>query len=129
MGEQPPMENLSLTQKLLVATAWVDGKLGDAEAQFLRRVLANGSVSVAEIEECLAGPTLDPGEVVKQFGHSQAGEEVLREVLRMCMADGSLDAAEVDFAERLADQLGLAGKPLQAIRAQVTQELGLVANS
>jgi uncharacterized tellurite resistance protein B-like protein len=123
------MENLSLTQKLLVATAWADGKLGASEARFLRQVLANGSVSVAEIEECLAGPTLDPTEIVQQFTRETIGEEILREVLRMCLADGKLDTAERDLVQRLAEQLGLAGDPLHAIRSQVSQELGLVASS
>ena len=114
------MGNLSSTQQLLVATAWADGRLDPGEAEFLRRVLANGSVSVEQIESCLHSPTVNLDEVLAQFSEMQVGEEVMREVLRMCFIDEVLELTELDLIERLAGRLGLDSERLEALRLEVT---------
>lgn len=115
------MANLNPTQRLLVATAWVDGHLDEREARFLRRALANGSVSVQEIEGCLARPGESLEEVLKEFGEQAAPEEVLREVMRMCFADEILEAEEFALIERVSNHLGLDEATLEQLRQELVQ--------
>ena len=121
------MDNLTSTQRLLVATAWVDGRLEASEAEFLRRVLANGQVTVEQIEACLQAPTITLGDVLPQLPEQHSGEDVMREVLRMCFVDGVLAHAELDLMVRLSSQLGVSDQRLAVLRQEISQESPLRA--
>ncbi|MFN8609678.1 MAG: TerB family tellurite resistance protein [Vulcanimicrobiota bacterium] len=114
------MSNLSPIQELLVAAAWADGQLAEKEALFLRRVLANGCVSVSQIEACLSGPTVELGEVLSRLSVGAAGEEVMREVLRMLQSDGDLHSKEKDLVSRLAQHLEFSPEKVDKIRRELT---------
>ncbi|MBS2036248.1 TerB family tellurite resistance protein [bacterium] len=114
------MSTLSPIQELLVAAAWADGQLAEKEALFLRRVLANGSVSVSQIEACLSGPTVELGEVLSRLSVGSAGEEVMREVLLMLQSDGALHSKEQDLITRLAQHLEFSAEKVEKIRRELT---------
>lgn len=114
------MSNLSPIQELLVAAAWADGQLAEKEALFLRRVLANGSVSVSQIEACLNGPTVELSEVLTRLSVGAAGEEVMREVLRMLQSDGALHNKEQELVSRLAQHLEFTPEKVEDLRRQLT---------
>ena len=113
------MSNLSPIQELLVAAAWADGQLVEKEALFLRRVLANGSVSVSQIEACLTAPTVEFGDVLSRLSVGSAGEEVMREVLRMLQSDGALHSKEKDLITRLAQHLKFTQEKVEEIRREL----------
>ena len=113
------MSNLSPIQELLVAAAWADGHLADKEALFLRRVLANGNVSVSQIEACLTAPTVEFGDVLGRLSVGSAGEEVMREVLRMLQSDGDLHTKEQDLITRLAQHLEFPPEKVDKIRREL----------
>ena len=114
------MSNLSPIQELLVAAAWADGHLAEKEALFLRRVLANGSVSVSQIEACLSAPTVELGEVLARLSVGSAGEEVMREVLRMFQSDGALHSKEQDLIRRLAQHLEFSPEKVERMQRELT---------
>lgn len=113
------MSNLSPIQELLVAAAWADGQLAEKEALFLRRVLANGCVSVSQIEACLTAPTVEFGDVLGRLSVGSAGEEVMREVLRMLQSDGDLHSQEKDLISRLAQHLEFSPEKVEKIRREL----------
>jgi len=113
------MSNLSPIQELLVAAAWADGHLAEREALFLRRVLANGCVSVSQIEACLSAPTVEFGDVLSRLSVGSAGEEVMREVLSMLQSDGDLHSKEQDLIARLAQHLEFSPEKVDEIRRQL----------
>ena len=115
------MSNLSPIQELLVAAAWADGHLAEKEALFLRRVLANGCVSVSQIEACLTAPTVEFSEVLSRLSVGSAGEEVMREVLRMLQSDGALHSKEQDLVTRLAQHLEFTQEKVEEIRRELVQ--------
>lgn len=110
----PNAAGLSPTQALMVAVAWVDGRLEERESLFLRQVLANGTVSVETIEACLAGPTVSLEEALADLPHQ--GEEILGEVLRLCFADDVLEFEEMELIDRLAQHLRVSPERLEALR-------------
>jgi len=114
---EPPelMSNLSVLQELMVATAWADGRLDQREAEILRRVLANGQVSVSEIETCLREPTVDLDSVLNRITSGPQREEIMREVLLMCAVDGEMASWELVLIGRLAGHLGLTPEQLQEL--------------
>jgi len=114
------MSNLNATQKLLVATAWIDGQLDDREAHFVRRILANGMVSVDEIEACLRHPIFLLDEVLAELPASIPPADVLREVLKMCFADDILEADEFELIQRLSQHLGVNEDQLEELRLEVS---------
>lgn len=114
------MSNLSPIQELLVAAAWADGQLAEQEALFLRRVLANGCVSVSQIEACLSAPTVEFGDVLGRLSVGSAGEEVMGEVLRMLQSDGVLHTKEQDLVSQLAHHLEFSPEKVEKIRRELT---------
>ncbi|MBX3172527.1 MAG: TerB family tellurite resistance protein [Candidatus Eremiobacteraeota bacterium] len=114
------MSNLSPIQELLVAAAWADGQLAEKEALFLRRVLANGCVSVSQIEACLSAPTVEFEEVLNRLSVGGAGEEVMREVLRILQSDGALHSNEQDLISRLAQHLEFSPEKVEKMRRELS---------
>lgn len=113
------MNNLSPIQELLVAAAWADGQLAEKEALFLRRVLANGSVSVSQIEACLSAPTVEFADVLGRLSVGSAGEEVMREVLRMLQSDGALHSKEQDLISQLARHLEFSPEKVERMQREL----------
>ena len=114
------MSNLSPIQELLVAAAWADGQLAEKEAVFLRRVLANGCVSVSQIEACLSAPTVEFGDVLGRLSVGAAGEDVMREVLSMLQSDGALHSKEQDLISSLAQHLEFSPEKVEKIRRELS---------
>lgn len=114
------MSNLNSTQKLLVATAWIDGQLDEREASFVRRILANGMVSVEEIETCLRHPVFLLDDVLGELSPEVPPADVLREVLKMCFADDILEAEEFELILRLSQHLGVSEEQLEQLRLEVS---------
>jgi len=113
------MGNLTATQELMVAAAWADGKLNEREASFLRRVLANGSVGKSQIEMCLAHPTVRFDDVLERLDADGRKQDVMQEVLRICVCEGLMGGAESDLVERLRSHLGLDRAQVEALKAGV----------
>lgn len=114
------MSNLSPIQELLLAAAWADGQLAEKEAIFLRRALANGCVSVSQIEACLSAPTVEFGDVLERLQVGAAGEDVMREVLSMLQSDGDLHSKEQDLIRRLAQHLEFSPEKVEKIRRELS---------
>lgn len=115
------MDQLSVNQRILLATAWADGVVAPDEATFLRRILANGQVSAEQIEGYLSRR---PITLEQALGGAEASEpeELMREVLRMCFADGVLEIEEFDLIDRVARHLGLTSDQLEGMRQQLSLE-------
>ncbi|MFN8608401.1 MAG: TerB family tellurite resistance protein [Vulcanimicrobiota bacterium] len=116
------MDKLTANQQLLLATAWVDNNLAEAEANMLRQVLTHQGVAEADIEAALKTRPPSVTELVNQLPGGQPREEVMRAVLRMCFSDGILEFEEFDLIERVAGQLGLNEETLERIRGEVSGE-------
>lgn len=99
----------------MVATAWADGRLDEQEARILRHVLANGQVTVEEIEACLSRPTVDLDSVLNRLSAGAERHEIMREVMRMCHADGVLARWEEVLVGRVAGHLGLSPQELKEL--------------
>jgi uncharacterized tellurite resistance protein B-like protein len=110
------MSQLSVTQELMVAAAWADGRLHDQEAAFLRRVLANGSVSADEIERRLEKPSVNLPQVLARLSVGADRYEVLGELLRLCAADGQTSSWEEMLIGKVAEHLGIPGEQVEQMK-------------
>ena len=113
------MSSLSVTQELMVAAAWADGRLHEQEAAFLRRVLANGVVSAEEIERRLEKPTVHLQQVLERLSVGADRYDVLGELLRLCAADGTTSSWEDLFIGKVAQHLGI--PPEQVAQMKLAQ--------
>lgn len=109
------MSNLNVVQELMVATAWSDGRLDEREAEILRQILANGQVTPQEIEQCLARPHFDLDYVLNRLTPGPERVEIMREVLRMCAADGVTARWEEVLVGRVAGHLGFTPEELKEL--------------
>ncbi len=111
---------LNASQQLLIATAWVDGRLDPAEARLLEQLLGRTGFSNDDLQRALAppGPALD--DLLKSIPEGRPRREVMSEVLRMCFADDVLELEEFDLIDRVARQLGLSQEELESLRQEVT---------
>lgn len=116
------MDKLTSNQQLLLATAWVDNHLAEAEADMLRQVLNHQGVAPDDIEAALKVKPPSVSELISKLPGGQPREEVMRDVLQMCFSDGILEFEEFDLIERVAGQLGLNEETLERIRSQVSGE-------
>lgn len=114
------MDKLNANQQLLLATAWVDNNLDATEADLIRQILGKQGIAEADIESALKTQPPSTSSLIAQMPGSQAREEVMRDVLRMCFSDGVLEFEEFDLIERVAGQLGLNEETLERIRTEVS---------
>jgi hypothetical protein len=115
------MDQLTANQRILLAVAWVDGQAAPAEATFLRRVLANGTVDAQQVESYLQKCPITLEQALAGPAATQP-EELMQEVLRMCFVDGVLEVEEFDLIDRLARHLGITSDQLEQMRERLSEE-------
>jgi uncharacterized tellurite resistance protein B-like protein len=115
------MSNLTSEQQLLIATAWVDGRLDDAEADLIRRLLRSARMPEAEIQASLSppGPSLDV--LLGNIPPGPARLDTMRLVLQMCFVDDILEFEEFDLIERAARHLGIDAETMEQLRQEANR--------
>ena len=111
---------LTANHQLLIAAAWIDGRMDPAEARLLEQILGRSGASAESVAAALAGPAPDLGTLLEKIPQGQPRREVMAEVLRMCFADDVLELEEFDLIDRVARQLGLSEDELETLRQEVT---------
>lgn len=95
--------------RIWAAMAWADGKLADAEASALRRLIEAARLTgndLAAAERCLtAKVTLDDADLDGMSDESRAG--IYRAACRIAAVDRDVAADERALLVRLRDALGL----------------------
>lgn len=113
------MQSLSPDLHLLIATAWVDGHLDPEEKEFLLRILAGAGLTPEQAEAALGEPR-DLEAVLAGLVAGTGAETLMRQVLRLCFADGVLELEEFDLIERVAERLQIDGDRLEQLRQEVS---------
>ncbi len=107
--------------RIWAATAWADGKLADAEAQALRRLIDGAELD--EAERATAGGFLETQVELDVEGLKGLSVEarggIYRAACRMATVDRSVDTAERDMLARLREGLKLADDEAKEIEAMV----------
>ena len=103
--------------KSLIAVAWVDGKVDDAEDDIVKAVLRGFDATESDTQELLAYAkirrTLD--DIPVKELHGEHRELLLGNAALLTRADGVQDSAETGLLERLGDLLGFSAEQAQAI--------------
>ena len=107
--------------RIWAATAWADGKLADAEAQALRRLIDGAELTEAERDA--ARGFLETKVELDEAGLAalslDARRGVYRAACRMAVLDREVAQAERDMLIRLRDGLGLPGDEAKEIEQSV----------
>lgn len=117
MHERPStMSNLTAEQQLLIATAWVDGRLDDSEAELIRRLLRASKVPDAQIQASLSPPAPSLDALLANIPPGPARLDTMRLVLQMCFADDILEFEEFDLIQRAAQHMGIDEETMERLR-------------
>jgi len=115
------MTELASYHQLLIAAAWVDGRLDPTEAEFLQRVLSGAGASPTNIESWLQSPA-NIDELLCKIPGPEPRKAVMQDILRVCFSDGILEFEEFDLIERVATRLEIDEQALEVMRSQVSAE-------
>lgn len=107
--------------RIWAATAWADGKLADAEAHALRRLIDGAELDDAERETARGflehKVDLDQGGLAALSADARRG--VYRAACRMAALDREVAKEERDMLARLRDGLGLPGDEATEIEKSI----------
>ncbi len=107
--------------RIWAATAWADGKLADAEAHALRRLIDGAELDDADRATAtgfLDGPvTLEDASLAALSLDAKRG--VYRAACRMAVLDREVAPGEREMLTRLRDQLGLPADEAREIESSV----------
>jgi uncharacterized membrane protein YebE (DUF533 family) len=107
--------------RVWAAIAWADGVLAEAEAEGLRRLIANAELTADERAEALLyldGPTSLPTAYLNML-KPEARRGIYRAACRMAMVDHVFAAAERDMLDKLREILGIPAETAHEIEADV----------
>ena len=107
--------------RVWAAIAWADGVLAEAEAEGLRRLIANADLTADERANAmlsLGGPTTLPDAYLNTL-KPEARRGIYRAACRMAMVDHVFAAAERDMLDKLHDILGIPADVAHEIEADV----------
>ena len=106
--------------KTLVALAWADGELDAGETEWLDKVFEHLTLTPAERERFLNVPQALPSK--DEYNSVLATEEdrlfLLRVLLTMAMADGTVSLDELGMLKEVSERLGVSADALEELRAQ-----------
>ena len=107
--------------RVWAATAWADGKLADAEAHALRRLIDGAELDDGDREAALGfldGPvSLDDASLASMSVDARRG--VYRAACRMAVLDREVTGSERDMLADLRDRLGLPADEAREIEQAV----------
>lgn len=120
MSEKPFMEAV----RILAATAWADGEIGEREAQMIRAMIDVGPLTDAEKTSATAWLHTRPKESVSTIDKltMDARRDLYLSAVRMAAADGRTVRAERGFLAKLQQSLKLSDDVANEVRDKVKSE-------
>ena len=109
----------------LVHVIWADGEVNDDERRLLGGVLSQldlDDVALGEVASMMSKPP-DLSNLKAQVQDVEARREIMKVLLAMAMADGSVDISELRFLNKIGRELDLSDSDLETLKRETIAEI------
>jgi len=102
-----------------MAAAFADGRLDESERLRIQRLVENmGGMGNEDLFRTVLDQRVEPEQVASKLATPESRRAAYQMSLLVCTSDGSLNAAEEAYLERLRNALGLSEAAVQGIRLE-----------